>query len=78
MEQAFVGVDVADAGEKRLVEKSGFYREAPVAEKRGKCLGSDSERFAAGSKKSLSLPKVFVVESAKAAGIDETEFAAAR
>src|SRR6185312_4291668 len=31
-EQALIGVNVADPREKRLVEKSGFYGESPVAE----------------------------------------------
>ena len=31
-EQALVGINVADPGEKRLVEKSGLYRESPVTE----------------------------------------------
>lgn len=76
MEQAFVGVNVSHACEKRLVEESGFDRKASIAEERGKCLGRDGKRLETRYEESFALTEIFVVEAAEAAGIDETEFAA--
>lgn len=77
-EQALVGVNVSDAGEERLIEESGFDGKAAIAEERRKCLGGDGKWLETGNEETFALTEVLVVEAAEAAGIDETEFAAAQ
>lgn len=78
MEKAFVGINVSDAREKRLVEESGFYGKTAITEKQGKRLGSNCKWIETRYEESFALAEIFVVEAAEAAGIDETELAATR
>ena len=49
VEEALVGVDVADAVEERLVEQGGLDGELAAAEEGREVVGGDGEGFAAGS-----------------------------
>ena len=76
-EEAFVGVDVAHAGEEGLVEEGGFDGGAAAAEEGGKVGGGDGEGLGTGSGEGGLGAEVAEVEAAEAAGIDEAHFATA-
>ena len=78
MEEAFVGIDVAHSGEKRLVEKGGLDGELATAKESGEVVGCNQERFGAGRFERRDSGEFAELEAAEAAGIDKAEFAAAR
>ncbi len=83
-EEAFVGVDVADAVEDGLVEEGGLDGELTAAEEVGEVGGGDGGGFGAGAGVAGGLGgvgggfgvKVDDGEAAEAAGVYEAEFAA--
>ncbi len=77
-EEAFVGVDVADAGEQGLVEQGGLDGELAAAEEGGEGVGRDGEGLGAGRGEGFAFGEVAALEAAKAAGIDEAKLLAAR
>jgi len=79
VEEAFVGVDVADAMEKLLVEQGGFDGELSMAKEGCEVGRRDGEGLAAGSAEGPRAAGVVdgvQSEAAEAAGVDEAEFAA--
>ena len=77
VEEAFVGVDVADAGKQRLVKKRRFDSEFASAKKGCELVFSDGERLRAWRIECRSPVQLAELETAEAARIDETEFAPA-
>lgn len=77
VEEAFVGIDVADADEKRLVEERSFDGETALAKKRGEGFGADREGFDSGSEECGAVKQVLVSQAAEAARIDKAQLAAA-
>ena len=76
-EEAFVGVDIADAGEEALVKEGGLDGSFSFAEERGEIFRGDGEGLETGGQKCRTLAEVFVRQATETAGIDEAEFAAA-
>jgi len=72
-EETFVGVDVADAVEERLVEERGFDGKLAAAEEGDEVVEGDGEGFASGSCKGAGSVKG---EAAETAGVDKAELAA--
>jgi len=77
MEEAFVGVDVADAGEERLIEQCGFDGKLAAAEEGGKFFGGDGEGFETGGGEGFFTGEVAEFEAAEAARVYEAELFAA-
>ena len=76
-EKAFVGVDVADAGEESLIEKGGFDRGPAAAEKGGEGFCADGEGLEAGGEECGGIAEIFVDEATEAARIDKAKLTAA-
>jgi len=76
-EEAFVGVDVADAVEQRLVEQRGLDGQLAAAEELGEVFRSDGGGFGAGAGEGWRAGEFAQFQASEAAGIDETHFAAA-
>lgn len=71
-EEALVSVDVAHAGEQRLVEHRGFYGKLAATKKRGKFLGINGQWIGSGSVE-LGLPAQFAkLQAAEAARINKS------
>ncbi|MCU1248711.1 MAG: hypothetical protein JWQ49_1740 [Edaphobacter sp.] len=75
VEQSFIGVDVADTVEERLVEQRRLNGGLAVAEEGGEVFERDREGFGAGA--FVSCVGRDDGEAAEAAGVDEAEFFAA-
>jgi hypothetical protein len=77
MEEALVGIDVADSGEQGLVEERSLDGELAAAEESGELGGGDGKGFVAGRVEGRSALELAELQAAEAAGIDEAKFAAA-
>src|SRR5579863_7742694 len=76
MKQAFVGVDVADAGEQRLVEQGCFDGQAPSAEEGRELALANGERLIAGRAKRRIAIEIAEFEPPETPRIDEAQLAA--
>ena len=75
--QAFISIDVADAGEQRLVEQRGLNGELTAAEEDGEFTAGDGERLCASGGKGCATFKIAQLKATEAAGIDEADLLAA-
>ncbi len=73
--KGLVGVDVADAVEKRLVEQGGLDGGFAAAEESGEVGGGNGERFLAGAEVRAIDARGTDGQASEAAGIDEAELA---
>ncbi len=78
VEEALVSVDVADAGQQRLIQQGGFDGQAATPKKCSKGLGINRQWLVAGTLKDRASLQVFEGEAPEAARIDEAELAAAQ
>ncbi len=72
-EKALVGIDIADAGEQRLVEQCGLDGELAAAEERGEVVGQDGQRLSPGGSKGRLAGQIAKLKPAKAPRIDEAD-----
>jgi len=72
VEERFVGVDVADARDKALIEERGFYGAAGFGEALGELIGTDLQGLGA-EVIVICLTVAEPPNSAEATGIDETK-----
>lgn len=77
VEEALIGINVANPGEERLVEETRLDGESAAPEEGGEGLCADGKRFQAGGEEGGSVAEVLVGEAAEASGVDEAQFAAA-
>jgi len=75
--QAFVGVDVAYAGQQPLVQQRRFDGQAPAAKQAGEIGGTDGERLGSGPGEPIRASKVAEFEAPEAARVHKAQFAAA-
>ena len=76
-EEGFVGVDVADAGEERLIEESGLDGEFAPAKQRGEFRGRNLEGLGARSGEVCGSREIAELEASETARIDEAKLASA-
>ena len=76
-EEAFIGIDIAHAGEQRLVEQCGLDGELAAAEESCEFAASDGERLCAGGGEGCAALEIAELEATEAAGIDEADLLAA-
>ncbi len=78
MEQAFVGIDVAHAGQQSLVQQGCFNRQSPSMKKRGELLGANCEGLSSWPFKRCALPQTSKLEPPETARVDKTQLASTR
>lgn len=72
MKEAFVRVDVAHAGQQRLVQQSCLDAQTPPAKKCGKFVRTDGERFVAWRAECSTATEIAELKPAKPPRIDES------
>jgi hypothetical protein len=77
MKQAFIRIDIADARQKRLIEKSGLNWQVAAAEKGGELFRTDGERFSAWRFECSRAVQVAELKPPEAPGIDKAKFPSA-
>ncbi len=77
VKEGFVGIDIAHARKKILVEERSLDGEPAAAKQSGKFICSHGQRLSAGGLKRRGTSKVAELQAAETARIDETQFAAA-
>jgi len=75
-EEAFVGIDVAHAGQQSLVEQGGFDGQLASPKQAGEGLGADGERLLSGTRKAGGAVQVAQLEAAKTARVYKSDLAA--
>jgi hypothetical protein len=73
-EEAFIGIDIAHAGEQCLIQERGLDGELAPTEEDGKILRTDSERLGTGGGKPFAACEIAELEAAEAAWIDKADF----
>ena len=76
VEEALIGIDVAYARQKRLIEQGGFDGQPPPVEESRKGLRLNGQRLFAGGTESRIAAKVTELKPAKTTGVYKTQFAA--
>lgn len=76
-EETLVGIDVSNAGHKRLIQECGFDCELASTKQGGELVRVDRQRVKAGSKKTIRPVEVTELQPAKATRIDKAQLTAA-
>src|SRR5690348_7006998 len=75
--QRLVGINVANPGQQRLIEKSHLDRQPAPAKKPGKMFFADHERLGALARESGTVPQIAKIQPSEPPRIDEAQFPAA-
>ena len=75
--ETFIGIDIAHAGEQRLVEQRGLDGELTAPEENGEFAAGDGERLCASGVKGRATLEITELKAAEATGINEADLLAA-